>query len=376
MKVVACIIILGIIVSSCQKELADPVTTPPQTGITDSSVILTRIAAYNYGQPDTLTSVFRKNMINGVKGYIVTTTQKLYPHSTYITSFGYDNSGHLTTLDYKDPADPLYYSKVTLTWDQNRITRIKWDDRSSGSYGMDRSYHYEMINDTLLISYAYNVGRDVYLDSFTVNIFAEKNFSKLYRIFTSCDFDFTPRFGEKGAYYNERIYKYTGNDIASVSFFGETYFTSPSAPHSYESFDAVFNFTRQQQVNPILSDLENDMFGKEFKMLCYHEGQDTVAYFLSDIFDYSGSYNDVPNFGNTSQYFVQEHSALGASVAPLLTATVDYKLATETGTVGQETGYVYVDAAYTLDNLKRIKTIKRYLPGTNNLLVDYSFSYP
>src|SRR5918993_5050486 len=111
MKVVACIIILGIIVSSCQKELADPVTTPPQTGITDSSVILTRIAAYNYGQPDTLTSVFRKNMINGVKGYIVTTTQKLYPHSTYITSFGYDNSGHLTTLDYKDPADPLYYSK-------------------------------------------------------------------------------------------------------------------------------------------------------------------------------------------------------------------------------------------------------------------------
>ncbi len=371
MKIVACLIITGIILSSCQKDLVDPVTPPPQTGITDTSIIFTKTAAYNYGQPDTVTSVYRKNMINGVKGYVVTTT---YSQSTEVTYFRYDNSGHLTTLERKVQAYPQDNSTVTLTWDQNRITRIKGGE--SSSYGMDRSYHYEMINDTLLISYAYNVGRDVYLDSFTVNIFAEKNFNKVYGIFKSCDFDANSRFGQNGGYYNERIYKYSGNDIASVSFYGETYFATLSAGHSYESFDAVFNFTRQEQVNPILSDLENDMFGKEFKMLCYDDSQDTVSYWLSDFFDYIGDYNPGAYFGNKSQDFVQLHSALGASVSPILTATANYKFETDNGAAEQKNGFRFFDVAYSLDNLKRIKTIKRYEPGTSNLVVDFSFYYP
>ena len=374
MKYIITLLFIGIAFTSCQKDPVNPDTAPPQTGITDTSVVVTKKAASNYGQQDTVTTVYRRNMINGVKGYIITSTSKSDPGNTLFTYFRYDNSGNLIEIEDKLTGYPQLISKVIITWDQNRISRIKWDN--SELYGMDRTYHYEMINDTLLISYAYNVGRDLYKDSLTVNIFAEKNFNKLYRIFQNCNFDFKPIFGEKGNYYNERIFNYSGNDISSINYYGETYFASPSAPHGYESFDAVCNFTRQQQVNPVLSDLENDLYGKEFKMLCYDDASDTLSYFLNDFFEYTGINYNVPNFGNTSQNFVQSHSALGASVAPLLKASVSYKLETESGMVGQDTNLTYFDAVYTFDAAKRIKTVKWYAPGTNNLAVDYSFYYP
>lgn len=379
MKTLLNALILLLLTASCQKEVMDPVPDPILTGITDTSIIFTKKLAYNYGQADTITWVYRKNMINGAKGYMVTATSKLDPQYAKITYFGYDYQGHLTTMDFKYPADPQSsQSRVTLTWDQNRISRIKWEDDPSNSQGMDRRYHYEMINDSLLIRYAFNYGQSLYLDSSTVNIFADKNFNKIYRIFKSVDFDFTTISGEKYAYYNERSYKYSGNDISSVSYYGETYFAFGStSPHSYESYAAEFNFSRLQDVNPIFTDLEKDMFGKEYKMLCYDNANDTVSYFLSDYFDYSnGMYNDIPRFDLTTQDFPQTHSALGTTVGPLISATTDYHLRTEGGTAGQRTGFVFYNAVYTLDNLKRIKTIKRYIPGTNTLIGDFIFSYP
>lgn len=94
-----------------------------------------------------------------------------------------------------------------------------------------------------------------------------------------------------------------------------------------------------------------------------------------DFFDYTGQIYNLPNFGNLSQDFTQSQTALGIRRATF-TATASYKLSTENGIAGQNNGLIYFDAAYTFDAAKRIKTIKRYDRGTNDLAVDYCFYYP
>jgi hypothetical protein len=341
----------------------------------DTTVVFTKKTFFHNNQANQIDSsiqIFRNNKINGSKGYIV---KERYNQTTPTTSiFKYNSLGQLNEIaTTEDTQLSAALSTVNLTWDENKIVHIKWDNL--GSYGMDRYYNYEVLNDTLLIQYTQNIGRDLYLDSATVTLSTDLGLNKIFGITKGGEFDYTNIFfNAKGVFYNERKFHYLGNNIESVKYYGETYYNTTPYSYSFEADSSLCYFNRQPLVNTFLSDIEKDIFGKEYKLLCYDQ-TDSVNLILDSYFN-TGSWSTGVNLGDPMQDYFQSESVLNNSQDPIIESKINYAVRRDKLITEQQSGYLYKKLAYVLDSSKRVVVIKEYDAFTNALITEFQFIYP
>lgn len=362
---------VSLMLLSCQKELSPEDPQQPLLD-TDTSVIFAKKTIFHY-VADSSIQLYKNNKLSGVKGYIIVDSSLTQNYTSTTSRFRYNNLGHLTEIQTEENASPnKILGTFKLTREGNKIKNIKWDEL--GIYGMDRNYDYESLNDTLLIRYNFNVGRDLYLDSSSVTMFTNLELNRLYRIFKEGEFDFTNVFSNsKGVHYNEREFRYDGKDMISVKYYGETFYTTTPYAYSHEADSAVCYFSRDRQVNSFLSDVETAILGKEFRILCYDQ-TDSVSWVLNNYFNWGNwfSFGSLTSPRDAFQY----ENVFNASVNPLTHSTIDYAVKRDGVIADQNQGFLYKKLVYSLDELKRIKNIKEYDASTNQLVVENYFYYP
>lgn len=369
MNMRSALFIVLVLFTACQNELENELNPPTPQNLTDTSVVLIKKSVEPYFPGDTVTMIFRHNTINGVKGYKVTGLYANDPES--VAYFRYDAAGYLKEIQYISHQPFTDSTTLRITRQQNRITRMQWNEVP----GMDRAITYDQFNDTLLVKFNYNIGGSLYLDSLDVTLFTNSNFSRLYSMHIDGTFDRTGIFADDiGESYTDRRYHYTGNNLSSITSINESFYTNPSPPYSHQEINSVVNFTRMNGVSTFLTDLERDMFGNDFRLLSFARRDDTLSYFISDFFDYTGYAFSIN--GAFTEDALQDQSILGAVTAPMLTASTTFTIKQNGVVASQGNAAIYHNLQYSLYGNGRIKSIKQTDPVTNAITANYLFEYP
>ena len=372
MKVVFFSLLFITILSGCTKEMSvenNSVAPGPAGNQTDTSVILTRkIIYYNGGVADSARSIYYNNTINGVKGYIVKDTSYATGSSSKFT-FTYDSKKRLTGIDEArfENNRPLH-AYYTVTWLGNEISNFKWIE--DGAIYMNRNYDYQYAGDSMLIRVNYNIGKNIYLDSFSTVMVADTGWNKIKTIYETEVFDYTGLGTNTitGYEVSQKYFTYSGNNLLSLKLQGEAQINNSPLPYQYVDDTSTMTFLRQTQTNGFLNSMEKDFFGKELRLLS-HLLNDSL--YLIDNFFY---YGDNSAYG--SLYLDNTYANIyGAAYSPVSEARVT-GVTWHNGILSdQKNNILRHKSAYTLDSQNRILDMKEYDAFSGQLILELVYTY-
>lgn len=366
MRALTILAIITIFLSSCQQEIF--YETKPADNQTDTSVVLRKKTIYHLGfGEDSVLTVYKRNKINGVKGYIISDTGYTLGYRSK-AEFKYNTAGHLTDIIQNANAPITPFNNVKkFTWDGDMLKHIYWTE--NGTIRMNRAFDYFETRDSLFIEYDLNSGSAGIMDSTHVVNICDTAMKKMYGIFMSGLYD-NPQSGTQFGHVKQINYNYSGNNLMSSKFYGEDFNTGPNRLYNHGIDSAVLHFSRENQAGSFLNDLETDLFGKELRILAYNH-LDSVSWWFDDFF----------NYGNTNQTFLSNAPFFFMNIytwayKPMTTTNIDYVKYHDGVEIERKTALPLKKQVYSLDTQFRIKSIKEYDSHTNQLLVETYFYYP
>lgn len=366
MKAITGILIIGMFFCSCQKEVFyETEFTDTQT---DTSIVLKKKTVYHLGfGEDSVLTIYKRNKINGVKGYIIYDTGYTLGYRSK-AEFKYNNAGHLTDIIQTANAPTSPFTSIKkITWQGNKLRQIYWTE--NGTIRMNREFDYFVSGDSLHIEYDINSSSPGFLDSSRTVIICDTSMKKMFGLFTSGVIDI-PLLGTQSIHVGQTSYNYLGNNLMFSKQYLEVFNTGTSVPYTHLIDSAVLRFTRDNQASTFLNDLENDVLGKELRILAYNQN-DSISWWFDDFFNYGNQ--NLTHLSNSSYFFRNIYTGV---FSPMTNATIDYVIYHDGTENDRKTSLLLKKQTYTYDALFRIKSIKEYDSQTNQLLSETYFYYP